>query len=83
MNDYQRYNNTDKTRSEADELGSPSLDRARKVLSLITELDMDRRDVPPNLSLTADAPDISMLDEEGCDPYNSGSFETSKSRSKK
>ncbi|MEE8157644.1 MAG: hypothetical protein V3T51_05775 [Gammaproteobacteria bacterium] len=74
MNDYQRYNNTDKTRSEADELGSPSLDRARKVLSLITELDMDRRDVPPNLSLTADAPDISMLEEEGCDPYNSGSF---------
>ncbi len=74
MDDYQRYSNTDKARSEADKVRSPSADRGRKVLSLINELDMERRDVPPNLSLATDAPDISVLEDRGCDPYNSGSF---------
>ena len=74
MDDNQRDNKTDRAPSGADEVSSPSADRGRKVLSLINELEMERRDLPPNMSLAADAPDISLLDEEGCDPYNSGSF---------
>ncbi len=74
MDDKQRNNKTDRARSGADEVSSPSADRSRKVLSLIDELDTERREVPPNMSLAADAPDISLLDHEGFDPYNSGSF---------
>ncbi len=74
MDEYHKHKKDTAAEATADSRMSGKSDRGRKVLDLINELDVIQRDIPANLTLATEQPDISLPEQDDYDPYNSGAY---------